>query len=1197
MTDDEVIIELLSSSSEDEEEELVRSAAEANHQNNNNYYNNNNNNNSSEAIIMSDQVEKKDRKNKNNNPYGGDDNNWKPGSPSLSCSSSNDAVNDSTFSSSNKPQHEAFQFDNASTTSSKKRPRNYSSSNLIIHNPYAAAANKKKTKTPSSSTTATAALSSNNKKKKQQTTKNKKNPPHPQELKLQAGLVLYEDVNEEVKVKESSFDDSASCEPQPQPPQDNVLFEDAAFPPSPRSIQGQHKQQGAVIKCRCSPPQPAKLSFKVKGPNPGRPYHHCARQKCRYFAWAYTAELKLHWYRFGPHNGYRMVQQNNTNNTFSAQDLRQGKLGDCWFLSALAVIAERPDLIQRLIPIHEPQNKLLQTGQVHVNLFVDGFWKRIALDNFLPCLMDETDEAQLQQALQASRMENNPRSISSSKQASSSSSSKYDPFAMSDTSRQVLRDTHEKLDQLRGPSGRSRAITTQTRVVTTDDLAYSKAQHQQLWVPLLEKAYAKMHGCYSAISGGHIAEAFLDLTGAPTVVHHLQNTPSQRFDPKAFWYQLLQYRRQRLPMGCGTDSSAAGIIGMHAYSILDVREIPNVSVEFFREQLQTRTLGNVSGFTEFDGTVRLLHIRNPHGKGEWKGDFSDQSSAWERLLRATSNSLNGLDRSMRNDGCFWIDYDSFLMGFSNVDVVLAFEGNHAKSFASNFPPKNSNHRCTRAFEVSLLDVQPGVPNQTDQHVELYCMGIQKNKRGASSGRADRKKSYKVCDLGMLVGKFKDNDITSSSNFEFESVEGQLFGFRRDGHYKLVLDRKQQHTQTRWVVMPISFGHPAATDDARSFAVRFVADSPLLIRELPAVPRMDQVLQQFCFPLGRPPQPSLGVFSRSSSTARQGQRKVIYDDTEGILQYGMPRFRIIRVDCLANQGGVVMVYLCVNNTIHRSTEEAAAEFTGSLEATCRGMMCRTSTGFVEHETLADKGRKQFEAAWRKFTVHFSNETRSRLLMVLVQSGQHTEMGTVTCRPGQTLSSGSSQASSTTTTTGKENSSSRSQTRLTSMFSKGSSGPSSSTKALNFETLGIFHPIEFSKEEARELFSTTNNNASSSVIDIQEDDRDFELEAALAISQQDSDLLEVIERSKADASSFGRSSSCARFEEDDIEKAIRLSLQERPMYDLIEILDDDDDDDEDKKQPAIPTPANDDHSAAPTVEEKRRLAAEAAARRFQ
>ena len=34
-----------------------------------------------------------------------------------------------------------------------------------------------------------------------------------------------------------------------------------------------------------------------------------------------------------------------------------------------------------------------------------------------------------------------------------------------------------------------------------------------MWVPLLEKAYAKAYSCYVAISGGHIPEAMFDLTG------------------------------------------------------------------------------------------------------------------------------------------------------------------------------------------------------------------------------------------------------------------------------------------------------------------------------------------------------------------------------------------------------------------------------------------------------------------------------------------------------------------------------------------------------------------------------------------------------------------------------------------------------------------------------------------------------------
>ena len=180
-------------------------------------------------------------------------------------------------------------------------------------------------------------------------------------------------------------------------------------------------------------------------------------------------------------------------------------------------------------------------------------------------------------------------------------------------------------------------------------------------------------------------------------------------------------------MGCGTNSSAQGIIGMHAYSIVDVKEIKNVGLDFFRDKLSDRTLGNVSGFTSFDGTVRLLQIRNPHGKGEWKGEFSDNSHVWEKLLQNKQAGLEddnmdvaGLERSGRDDGKFWISYDDFLLGFSNVDVVLAFPGNCACSFRCNFPEKQSNHRCERAFEVSLLDPQPGVPSRDT--VELYVMG-------------------------------------------------------------------------------------------------------------------------------------------------------------------------------------------------------------------------------------------------------------------------------------------------------------------------------------------------------------------------------------------------------------------------------------------------------------------------------------------
>ena len=41
---------------------------------------------------------------------------------------------------------------------------------------------------------------------------------------------------------------------------------------------------------------------------------------------------------------------------FRAEDLRQGGVGDCWFMSALAVVAQRHDLIARIFSADTARN-------------------------------------------------------------------------------------------------------------------------------------------------------------------------------------------------------------------------------------------------------------------------------------------------------------------------------------------------------------------------------------------------------------------------------------------------------------------------------------------------------------------------------------------------------------------------------------------------------------------------------------------------------------------------------------------------------------------------------------------------------------------------------------------------------------------------------------------------------------------------
>lgn len=69
-------------------------------------------------------------------------------------------------------------------------------------------------------------------------------------------------------------------------------------------------------------------------------------------------------------------------------------------------------------------------------------------------------------------------------------------------------------------------------------LMYGKGAKLQLWVPLLEKAYAKAHGSYKAISGGWIAEGMFDLTGAPTESVHFS---FPKFQSEDFFARLLSF--------------------------------------------------------------------------------------------------------------------------------------------------------------------------------------------------------------------------------------------------------------------------------------------------------------------------------------------------------------------------------------------------------------------------------------------------------------------------------------------------------------------------------------------------------------------------------------------------------------------------------------------------------------------------------
>ncbi|CAF3596260.1 unnamed protein product, partial [Rotaria sp. Silwood2] len=114
-------------------------------------------------------------------------------------------------------------------------------------------------------------------------------------------------------------------------------------------------------------------------------------------------------------------------------------------------------------------------------------------------------------------------------------------------------------------------------------LAYSQARRKQLWVPLIEKALAKLNGSYEAIIAGRCCEGLSTVTGSPceTLILGGTNNPDDKnVDHNVLWRKLLDARSQRFLM-CAMCSNNLinkqefennGLLNIHAYSLQDIKQ-------------------------------------------------------------------------------------------------------------------------------------------------------------------------------------------------------------------------------------------------------------------------------------------------------------------------------------------------------------------------------------------------------------------------------------------------------------------------------------------------------------------------------------------------------------------------------------------------------------------------------------------------
>ena len=233
-------------------------------------------------------------------------------------------------------------------------------------------------------------------------------------------------------------------------------------------------------------------------------------------------------------------------------DIIQGSLGNCYFLSALASLSRYPNLIEKLFFFKEKSDEHCYGCYFRIN----GVWKLVLLDDFIPCYNNG--------------YENN--------------------------------------------------------------FAFSYTNGYELWVILLEKAWAKLNGNYARIIGGDPHEIFEILTNAYSEKFMFNN-----YTEEEIWLKYKDAQEKGFLMTAGTNCDEdllieeMGLIKSHAYTIIQLVEV-------------TTKLGK----------QKLINLRNPWGHREWIGDWSDSSEKWTKDIRDQC-----LNYGVKDDGSFWMSLEDF----------------------------------------------------------------------------------------------------------------------------------------------------------------------------------------------------------------------------------------------------------------------------------------------------------------------------------------------------------------------------------------------------------------------------------------------------------------------------------------------------------------------------------------------------------
>ncbi|KAI1158775.1 hypothetical protein F5B18DRAFT_656298 [Nemania serpens] len=205
-------------------------------------------------------------------------------------------------------------------------------------------------------------------------------------------------------------------------------------------------------------------------------------------------------------------------------DIKQGGLGDCWFIASLSALANVEGAVQRVCVEYDTR-----VGIYGFVFYRDGEWIYSIVDDKLYLTSPNWDSPSMQ------------------------------------------RDLMNQIDRENPDKDYRKTYQTGSKA-----LFFGQCKNQnETWVALFEKAYAKAHGDFGSLAGGWIGEGLEDLTGGVTT----ELLASDILDLDEFWENEVSKVNQEFLFGCSTGlldggyGDRNGIREGHAYVVMDARTL------------------------------------------------------------------------------------------------------------------------------------------------------------------------------------------------------------------------------------------------------------------------------------------------------------------------------------------------------------------------------------------------------------------------------------------------------------------------------------------------------------------------------------------------------------------------------------------------------------------------------------------------